>query len=229
MGGWFASVCASTAMAGAISVSPTRIELSPRHPIATLEVRNEAADPVTVQLERMAWTQSEGQDAYAASAELIATPPVFELAPHGSQVIRVALRPGIAASMERAYRLYACEVPAAGPPAVSGVRMALRIGVPVFAGPADSAARLAGQIQAQPDGRMAIRLQNTGGHFTRALSVALHDPAGAVVWESHSPSYLLSGGDHLWWVDHAAKVSSSEPLRLSVVTETGTVNIDSRP
>ncbi len=90
------------AVAGAISVSPTRIELSARHPIATLEVRNEGADTITVQLERLAWTQPNGQDAYSADAALIATPTVFELAPHGSQTLRVALRDGASKSTERA-------------------------------------------------------------------------------------------------------------------------------
>lgn len=221
-----ALVCASIgckASAGAISVSPTRIELSARHPIATLEVRNEGEDTMTVQLERLAWSQSDGQDSYSSSAGLIATPPVFELAPHGSQTLRVALRNGGSKTLEQAFRLYVCEIPAAQPPAGAGLQMALRIGVPVFAETAETGSRLDGEILARA-GKTELRLRNTGAHFARALGVSIHDSAGTLLWQTRQPAYLLSGGEHLWPIDSA--LPTTQGLRLSVVTETGVENID---
>ncbi len=225
--GLLGSVLGGAALAGALSVSPTRIELSARHPIATLEVRNEGADTVTIQLERLAWTQPDGQDVYSADTSLIATPTVFELAPHGSQTLRVALRDGIATSTERAYRLYASEVPAAQPISGSGLQMALRIGVPVFAASAASKSRLEGEILAQP-GKRAVRLRNVGGHFTRAREITVRDSAGAVLWQTNQPAYLLAGGEYVWSVDSVPPFTAGERLQLSVITETGVENLDAR-
>jgi fimbrial chaperone protein len=212
-----------TAFAGAISVSPTRIELSARHPIATLDVRNEGADTVTVQLERMAWSQSDGKDSYSSSAGLIATPSVFELAPHGSQTLRIALRDGVSKTIEQAFRLYVREIPSAQPQAGTGLQMALRIGVPVFAETADSSSRLGGEILVRP-GKAEVRLRNAGGHFARALGVSIRDSAGTVLWQTRQPAYLLAGGEHLWPIDSA--LPANQALRLSIVTETGVEDID---
>ncbi len=220
--------CASGAVAGAISVSPTRVALSVRHPVATLEVRNEGADTVTIQMERMAWTQSAGEDVYTASASLIATPTVFELAPHSSQVLRIALREGLPRNGELAFRLYATEVqtplsPDAGPE----LQMSLRIGVPIFAESSDGDSRLEGALMADPSGRLTVRLRNAGGHFTRAMRLEIQDQQGSVLWQSRSAAYVLAGGEYRWPIDaHAGSLAASEKLRLSVVTETGVQSLD---
>lgn len=221
-GGLLGAAVGYTAFAGAISVSPTRIELSAGHPIATLEVRNEGTDIMTVQLERLAWSQSEGRDSYVPGAGLIATPSVFELTPHGSQTLRIALRNG-ASKTEQAFRLYVCELPSAQPPSGSGLKMALRIGVPVFAETAAAVPLLSGEILAHP-GKAEVRLRNTGGRFARALGVSIHDSAGTVLWQTHQPAYLLAGGEHLW--SAPLSLPAIQGLRLSVVTETSVEDID---
>jgi fimbrial chaperone protein len=223
-----AAFAAGPAVAGAISVSPMRIELSVRHPVATLEVTNEGADPVTIQLERMAWTQADGEDFYTASAALIATPSVFELAPHARQVLRIALRDRTAMTAERAYRLYAAEVPVMQNLAATGLKMSLRVGVPVFVEPRDGESHLEGEILTQPGGRPAVLLRNTGNHFVRAQSVEILDTHGRTLWSGRLPSYLLAGGEHLWQLDLEKALPADMPLRLSIRTESGDQVIDAR-
>jgi fimbrial chaperone protein len=217
-----------SARAGALSVSPMRIELSARHPVATLQVTNEGADAITVQLERMAWTQADGEDFYTASGALIATPSVFELAPHTHQVLRIALRDRSNLSAEHAYRLYAAEVPVIRNLAATGLQMSLRVGVPVFAESSDAESRLDGEIIIQPGGRPAVLLHNTGRHFVRAQSVEILDTHGHALWSVRVPSYLLAGGEHLWQLDLAKSLPSDMPLRISVQTEAGEQIIDAR-
>jgi fimbrial chaperone protein len=220
--------CAGPLLAAAITVSPTRIELSAQRPVATLEVRNEGNESVTMQLERTAWTQEGGVDVYSSSAALIATPSVFELAPHGRQVLRVALRDGSPRTEERAYRLYADEV-SVSELASSGLRMALRIGIPVFAVPAAGAPRLNASVDARADGGAVISLRNDGSHFTRAIRVQATDSSGAVMWQSPSPAYLLARGEHRYLVDDGAAPLLRNPvLQLSIVTETGVERIEAQ-
>src|SRR4249920_2225792 len=84
---------AGSALAGSFQVSPVRIELTPSAPTAPINVRNESTtDTVVVQLRAVSWKQENGEDNYAPSTELIATPPIFTLQPGGSQTVRVGLR-----------------------------------------------------------------------------------------------------------------------------------------
>jgi fimbrial chaperone protein len=217
---------AAAALAGAISVSPVRIELTQEHPIATLQVRNDGSDRVTMQLERVAWTQRDGTDDYTASSALIATPTVFELPPHGVQILRVALRETAALARERAFRVYACEVPSMRPSEGTGLQMALRIGVPIFAETAARGTQLDADIHALAGGKLAVRVRNSGPHYAHAIGIELSNGAGAVLWRTHSPAYLLAGGEHVWSSDEAAVIAPDEPLRLSVITESGVERID---
>lgn len=216
------------ALAGALSVSPMRIELSVRHPVATLEVTNEGPEPITIQLERMAWTQADGEDFYTSSAALIATPSVFELAPHAHQVLRIALRDRAGMTSERAYRLYAAEVPVLQHLATNGLQMSLRVGVPVFVEPGEGASRLEGEIIMQSDGHPAVKLRNVGNHYIRATSVEVLDTHGRALWSARAPAYLLAGGEHQWPVDAGKPLPSDMPLRISVQTESGEQILDAR-
>ncbi len=214
------------AHAGSLTVSPTRIELSARHPVATLEVTNDGADVITVQLDTLAWTQAAGADRYVESAALIATPAVFDLAAHASQVLRVALRePGSAEG--RAFRVYASEVPPARLQEGAGLQMVLRVGVPVMVeGAAGSGSpRLTGTVQQRPDGPPALRLRNAGTRFTRVLGLELRNAAGAVLWRSRTAAYLLADGEHDWPLDDALRPAGG-PLQLSITTESGGEHID---
>jgi fimbrial chaperone protein len=214
-------------LAAAITVSPTRIELSAHHPVATLEVRNEGDESVTMQLEKTAWTQEGGVDVYSSSAALIATPSVFELAPHGSQILRIALRDP-SRTDERAYRLYADEVSVSALTS-TGLRMALRIGIPIFAVQATGMPRLNASVDADSGGGAIISLRNDGSHFARAIRVQATDPSGAVLWQSPSPTYVLAKGEHQYRVDtDAAALLRSPSLQLSIVTETGVERIEAR-
>ena len=219
------AVVGTLAQAGSLSVSPTRIELSARHPVATLEVTNDGAGLITVQLETLAWTQAEGTDDYVENAELIATPSIFELAAHASQVLRIAVRdpaPGVG----RAFRVYASEVPPARLQEGAGLQMVLRVGVPVFVEMATGSSRFRGTVLKRPDGAATLRLHNLGTRFTRVLGLELRGATGAPVWSTRSAAYLLTGGEHDWPLDDARTLPAGAPLQLSITTENGGERID---
>ena len=104
---------ASQAAAGNFSVSPIRVDLSGAQPTAVVTVHNNDASPLLIQASTLAWSQPSGEESYADTRDLIATPPVFTLPPDGDQIIRVALRRGADPSRELSYRLLLAEVPQA--------------------------------------------------------------------------------------------------------------------
>ena len=217
----------SPAWGGAITVSPLRIELTPRHPVAALDVRNEGSEPVSVELERFSWTQDGGQDQYEESGELIATPTVFELPPHGTQTLRVALRAPVGG--EQAFRLYARELPRPSPANDSGLQLALRIGIPVFFVTSPARPQLKAGILPGAPGTVQLRVRNLGAHYTRSVGIDVNDAAGTLVYHSNTPVYLLAGGEHIWPVEIGAAQAAAGALQVTLRTEAGTERIEALP
>ena len=93
-----------------------------------------------VQVQTFAWPHGPATAELEPTRDLIAVPPVFELAGNAKQIIRVALRGAAAGGREQAYRLLITEVPRGGA-AGTGVRFALRLSLPVFVTPTGAAPR----------------------------------------------------------------------------------------
>lgn len=124
------------ALAAQLGVSPTRIELRARTPTAAVTVSNPNAEPVVVQTQTVTWRREGKEDRYATTTDLIATPPIFTIAPNGTQIVRIGLRRPIGPSRELTYRLFLQEVPQESPkPNPAGVRIVLRLSLPVFVKP----------------------------------------------------------------------------------------------
>lgn len=69
----------SSATAASLSVAPTRVELGPGDPAAVVTLRNNAAEPVMVQVQTFAWPRTMASDDLEPTRELLAVPPVAEL------------------------------------------------------------------------------------------------------------------------------------------------------
>jgi fimbrial chaperone protein len=202
---------AGTAAAGTFSIAPVRIELSGAQRTAVLTVHNDDAAALVVQVSVLNWTQAAGEEDYAATRELLATPPVFTLPPNGEQIVRVALRREPDPARELDYRLLLAEVPQPTDANFTGLRVALRLSIPVFvkaAGPASAA--LAWQAQWQADGQLAVSARNNGQTHQQVSDFTLHFagseasargvvsryvlPGSTVTWKIAPPAGLVRGG-----------------------------------
>lgn len=190
----------SPAIAGSFQVSPVSATLTRGQPVSALTVRNAGTEPAVIQLEAMAWSQSDGKDQFAPAPDILATPPIFTIAPGGSQVIRVGSRqpPG---TTERAYRLFLREVPPPPTPGFSGLRMNLQISLPVFVQQDVTTAALQLEWRAEQTaaGQTRIQVINRGQTHARLSSFTLF--AGSankpVSMEDHVV-YVLPGATHDW-------------------------------
>jgi fimbrial chaperone protein len=154
------------AVAGAFSVTPTRIELKGNHRTAVVTLRNADAAPLTVQAALVGWTQSGGEDVYADSRDLLTTPPIFTIPPNGEQIVRIALRRNADSVRELPYRIFFQEIPQAKTADFNGLNIALRVGVPIFVQPRSGAAsNLQWEVHPLADGKLQIDAINDGdGH-----------------------------------------------------------------
>ena len=207
--------------AGALSVTPTRIDLAPERRAGVVTLRNDAADPVVVQVRTYTWQGSPLDDGLMPTRNLLAVPPMFELAPQGEQVIRVARRSPATGPVEEAYRLLISEVPGAA--TGGGVRFALRLSLPVFITPPGARALPVWSLARSGDG-WVVRLANRGTAHLLVRRLALRDGAGPTVQRFDSSVYVLAGDSADWRLQKAPE--PRQRLTLEAETSLGKLDVD---
>ena len=213
-------VAVSSAIAGSFQVSPVSATLTRGQPVSALTVRNTGSDAAVIQLEAMAWSQPNGKDQYVPASDILATPPIFTIAPGGTQVIRVGSRrpPD---TLERAYRLFLREVPPPPKPGFSGLRMSLQISLPVFVQQdVASTPQLEWQAEQTTAGQTRIRVTNRGQTHARLNSFKLSAASGnkSLPMEDHIV-YVLPGATHDWLLN--APIVPGTHLHLAATQSNG--------
>lgn len=199
--------------AGSFQVSPVRATLSATKPIAALKVRNTGSTATVIQLQAMRWTQLDDQDALAPAADLLATPPIFTLEPGASQVIRVGSRQPADANVERAYRLLLKEVPPPAKPGFVGLRIALKISLPVFAQPAANAsANIQWRAIASSGDHLLLIAHNTGNKHAHLTGLTVTS-SGHSAPLPDTNVYVLAGATRTWRL--AMHATSGQTLHLA--------------
>jgi fimbrial chaperone protein len=209
--------------ASTFQVTPVKVTLSADKPVAALTVRNLGAHPTVIQLQVLSWSQPAGNDRYAPAPDMLATPPIFTLPANGSQVIRVGFRRPPDAKGEQDFRLFLREIPPPLQPGFKGLRMSLRISLPVFIQPvAPVAPDLHWQAVLGGNGHLQIRVTNNGLAHAKLSGFRLSENGGAgSLPMANKPVYILPGASHAWPINAAGSVG--EHLHLSAQGTSGEV------
>ena len=213
----------AAAQAATLQISPVTIEFSASENATGLTLRNPGDTPLYGQVRVFQWGQAHGEDVLTPTTDVIASPPLIEVAPHGDQLVRLvranasssAAGAGVAQSTqaasgavglaggERSYRLLIDELPAPGTAGTEGVTIRLRYSVPVFVeAPAGGAAQplLAWHLVHAAQG-YALRADNAGAKRAQIAAVELLD-AGGHRWDVTRGllGYALAGQGRQWSV-----------------------------
>lgn len=217
----------TSATAGAFQIIPVRIALSAQTPIAVLTVRNEGAVASVMQLKVMSWSQTAGEDRYAPTQEVLATPPIFTVLPGGSQIVRVGMRRQPDSQRELAYRIFLQEVPTETRPE-GEVRVALRFGIPVFVAPAGQSPKPLLEWRAVPaeHGLLRIEAINRGDIHVQITGFSLAVIGGSILAEHRGMDYLLPGQGHNWMVKPNQALPSGVKLKIVARTDAGEIQTD---
>ena len=195
-------LAAQPAHAGSFSVSPTRIELAPGQRTAVVTVRNADSAPLTIQAQLVAWTQEAGEESYADTRDILATPPVFTIPPNSEQVIRVALRSAPDATIEKAYRVFLQEIPGATKAEGNALNIALRVGVPLFVSPTQKASgKLEWTARPQADGKLHVEAMNSGTAHVQVTGFEVSLEGRPERIHVNQMKYVLPGTRASWNVD----------------------------
>ena len=222
---------AGLAPAGTFDISPLRINLSAQIPISVLKVNNKGDGTSVMQVKLMAWSQSNGEDHYDPTNDVLATPPIFTLEPGAGQIIRIGLRRAPDVRRELAYRLFLQEVPI---PAVApaDIKVALRFGIPVFVAPLDKMAgvQLDWRIVTTESGAVRVEALNRGGIHVQLSGFTLKRSIdGAMLAERKGMDYLLPAQGRHWLLNvkqmpapHSGGITeASNTVTISARTDAG--------
>ncbi len=186
----------SPARSTSLSVSPVRVTLDVQHRSVALTLHNESNEPKVIQTELVHWNQQDGDNVYTSSRDLLINPPIFTLKPGKHQVIRVGLNRKVDAKNELAYRLRLTEVPPPPKGEFTGLRIALRLDLPVYVQPKETQKDLLNwKASRDVDGEVLLTLSNASNHHVQVKDIKLNEAAGGCQLVDWQPAgfVLLAG------------------------------------
>jgi len=124
----------ATAHASSLQISPVSLEIHPGQSAVAVMLRNTGDTPLYAQVRIFGWTQVAADDRLEPTTELVASPPIAEIAPHGTQMVRLVRVGHERVESERCFRLLIDELPEDAAPgaAAPAVNIRIRYSVPVF-------------------------------------------------------------------------------------------------
>lgn len=188
---------AGLASGARFSINLTRVHLGKNHPVETVALGNEEAQPLNFEVQVKRWTQgANGEWSLAPSDGLVVHPLIVTVPVGGKARVRIgSLAPTTAA--EQAYRVELQQLP--DPNAASDavqVRMLTKISVPVFVEPQDATPAVVLSASSASADRLGLTLRNEGKAYAPPgeASVRVFDTQGRVVHQSTlSVGYVLAG------------------------------------
>jgi fimbrial chaperone protein len=157
------------------------------------------------------------------------TPPIATIPPGSEQILRVGLRRRLHPSRELAFRVFVQEVPAAAPAlAPVGLRVAMRIGLPVFVLP-DAGARpdLQFAIERSPGGGLRVHARNVGSAHAQIIGIEVRErDAGEPLARLEALHYILPGEGYAFIVEPALARASASMLHVKAHTDAGEFDAD---
>ncbi|HMD59566.1 MAG TPA: fimbria/pilus periplasmic chaperone [Steroidobacteraceae bacterium] len=216
---------AQWAAAGSFGVAPIRVELRDTHRIESVTVRNQSDAPLLLQTRAVAWSQDNGEERTVDTHELLVTPLIVQIAPHGEQVLRVALRRDADPSRELDYRVLFTEVAPADDAESQqgqGLRVALQLSVPVFVNPAAPVqAQLHWQARTLADGSVQVAAANLGNAHAQITGFDLMTAADAPLAHASAIRYVLPGSEMSWNLMPAVSIAADTPLAVQGQSDSG--------
>ncbi|WP_323120949.1 fimbrial biogenesis chaperone [Burkholderia alba] len=191
----------SAAAAGAtLQISPVTLDMTSDSTAAGLTLRNPGERPIYGQVRTYRWTQDHGDDVLTPAQELVASPPLLQIAAQSDQLVRLVRVSRDKPPREQSYRVLIDELPSPDAPVTSGITIRLRYSIPVFIEPDTATAppKLAWSLVRGEQGWL-LRVANSGERHAQIAAVQLIDDAGKAYEVTQGLlGYALAGSARQW-------------------------------
>lgn len=210
----------SPAAAGSFQVNPVHVTMAADRNTASLTIRNTERSEVAVRVTAYRWTQEDGQDVYAETTDVIASPPIFTIAPGRTQLVRLGLKARRAGG---AYRVILEEIPRTQAPG-SQVQVTLRLNLPLYLlPPKGGAADLKWRAWQDHSGLLFVEAANRGSLHAQILQIGATTATGQGILLSKEMGVVLPSGARHWKLGKHPGLAVGAPLLLNIRNSTGDI------
>lgn len=219
-----AASCVATceARSQALDVAPVSLTLVAGQRTASINITNRGDQKTSIQTRPFAWAGADRSDQLSATKDIAVSPPLFELGPGETQLVRLVVR-APAVGSETTYRLLLDQVP--GPAAAGTIRVALRISLPVFVRPAGLAAPVLAWSLERKGADLELVCRNSGARHAHITQIKLDGVPAGVGLDQQSPAYVLARAQQHWRMkDPARSLTTGAVVRISADTDEGRVD-----
>ena len=148
------------------TVNPMQVVFTPTRKSAVVTLKNVSKAEIRFQIHVFTWEQSpRGQMQLSDTRDVVLFPQLLVLGPGQQRPIRLGIT-GSIGSVEKAYRIFFEELPAAERPVqavATGVQMRVKVGLPIFVSPANRGTAVVQTHNARvADGKVALAVENSG-------------------------------------------------------------------
>jgi fimbrial chaperone protein len=209
--------------ASSLQVAPVLIDVALPSAASALQLRNFGANPITAQVRVYRWSQENGSDHLTETRDVVASPPLVEIAPNVGQLVRIVRVSKEPLQSEESYRLLVDEIPQRSSDRTSSVNFAVRYSIPVFfSGAGARSAPLLWFVEQQID-RLTVTASNTGTRRVRVASLQIVGPRGEIVaFGKGLTGYVLGGSTAQWSTKgKLSSAASGSTVTISANTENG--------
>jgi fimbrial chaperone protein len=222
---------AAPAGASTFNISPIRAQLSTGHRTEALTIVNADDSPVVIQVRVVSWSQNAGEEQLDDTREVLVTPPVLQIPANSQQIVRVALRRDPDTNQELTYRVIFEEVPQAAPKEFTGLRVALRLSVPIFVAPAHGAAnaQMSWESHWLPNGQLEVAATNHGTGHLQVTDFETQFPGSLMPLRGVTSKYVLPGSRMSWVLTPPADVSKQGTIPIHGHSDQGDFTADVAP
>jgi fimbrial chaperone protein len=218
-------LAAPRAQAQALEVAPVRIEMAAGQTTTTLTITNHGSRATGIQARAFAWSQTANTDQLTPTRDVVLSPPIAELPPGETQLIRILVRKPAGAT-EATYRLFIDQIPPAQT-ANSGaaVQIALRMSLPIFVAPQRKVAADLQWRVVTSNGTTELVAHNRGGRHVRLSKLSLlGGPAADLRLPNTTAFYVLPGAERRWPVKgNVGDLKPGAALRLTGSSDEGRI------
>lgn len=201
-----------------LQISPVTLNFRAEQSATGINLQNLGEQPMYGQVRVFAWDQRDGEEVLAPTQELVASPPIVEIAPNSRQTIRLVRAQAGPVAQEKTYRVLIDEVSREDDTGRSGVDIRLRYSVPVFVLPGGAPGKevLAWQVLRE-QGEWTLRIKNSGNFHAQIGALTLTNQRGKdFVISKGLFGYVLAGRMRVWRLPVAREAELDGPLSIAV-------------
>lgn len=215
----------ATAQATTLKIYPVLIQLDGKTPVQTMTIENSSDALARMQVRVVAWRQDNGQDLFDDTRDILANPPLFEVAAGAQQIARFGLRT-TAGATEKSYRIFLEEIPTERPLAPGEVRTLLRVSIPIFVPAPGAQPSLDWQLSGTGDKQVTVTVRNSGGAHIHLNRIDIRRADGTALTTRQESIYILPGATRSFLLDTPGTVRAGEKLTLDATSDTQRLSVN---